>query len=140
MVLICIYLRVNDVEHLCMCPLAMSISSLKKCLLRRSTHFLISFFLMLELLWAIYIAWILTIYCSYYWQIFSYFADCLFCFADGFLCYAKAFKYNYLLLLFSPCLRRQIPSKKYYYSVCQRVFCLCFLLGVLWFPVLYLSI
>ena len=26
-------------------------------------------------------------------------------------------------------------SKKYCYDLCQRVFCLCFLLGVFWFPV-----
>ena len=31
-------------------------------------------------------------------------------------------------------------SKKYCHSLCQRVFCLCFLLGVLWFPVLHLGL
>ena len=31
-------------------------------------------------------------------------------------------------------------SKKYCYDLGQRVFCLCFLLGVLWFPVLHLGL
>ena len=31
-------------------------------------------------------------------------------------------------------------SKKYFYGLCQRVFCLCSLLGVLWFLVLHLGL
>ena len=31
-------------------------------------------------------------------------------------------------------------KKKYWYNLCQRVFCLCFLLGVSWFQVLYLGL
>ena len=67
---------------------------------------------------------------------FSYSAGCLFVLLM--FCCANAFKFNqvpFVLPLFP--LLEETNSKKYCYSLCQRVSCLCFPLGVVWFLLIF---
>ena len=66
-------------------------------------------------------------------------------FVDGFLCCAEAFPFDvipfiYFCFLFLACAFGVISLKNDCQDQCQGAFPLCFVPGVLWFHVLYLSL
>ena len=77
-VLVCISLIINGVEHFLMCLLAMHMSSLEKCLFRSSATFLLSCLLFLSYTDSLHILEVKPLSVASFAAIFSYSEGCLF--------------------------------------------------------------
>ena len=132
-VLICISLIMNDVEHLLMCLLAICISLWRNvCLVLWPTVWLSSLFFWYSAAWAVCIFWRLILCQLFHLLLFSPILRAVFSPYLQFPLLCKTFSLlrPHLFLSFFPLLW-EVGYRGSCCDLCQRVFCLCFLLSIL---------